>query len=263
MIDPVGTRAITAWLEGLAAEYEDGPSQTFTYGPAPEHLVEHWPAPGVPGGGPVVVSIHGGAFMSHTDLTTHHPVCARIQAEGFDVYNIEYRRTGSVSDPRETIGDALAAVTEVVSRCGSEVAVVGHSAGGYLAERIAELPGASLVLALAPLTDLWAWATDTEPERLLAWLGPGGGEATARELSLDPARSVSADRVIIHGTADQVVPFEESRAYVDQVRSEGGDVDLIRLDGEGHFAFLDPAESAFNEVMAALQAWRLKIGSND
>ena len=52
--------------------------------------------------------------------------------------------------------------------------------------------------------------------------------ARGRAADLDP---------VVHGTADEVVPFEQSQRYAE---SAGGEATLLPLDGAGHFEPIDP-----------------------
>ena len=40
--------------------------------------------------------------------------------------------------------------------------------------------------------------------------------------------------LVLHGTADPVVPVEGTVTFVDALRAAGGDVELHLFDGEGH-----------------------------
>jgi pimeloyl-ACP methyl ester carboxylesterase len=51
--------------------------------------------------------------------------------------------------------------------------------------------------------------------------------------------------VLIHGTADEIVPVETSRLYV------GGR--LIEIEGGDHFDVIDPETAAFGRVLAEIQ----------
>ena len=82
----------------------------------------------------------------------------------------------------------------------------------------------------------------------------------------DPARYAAADllhrlptgtaRVLIHGTADTTVGVEQSRAFAAAAAAAGDPTDLVELEGEGHYAFLDPRQPAFETLYAALDRWR-------
>jgi len=44
-------------------------------------------------------------------------------------------------------------------------------------------------------------------------------------------------QILVHGTADDVVPFEQSERYVARA---GGEAELVPLEGAGHFEPIDP-----------------------
>lgn len=246
MIDPADDAATEAWFATVVARHPAGPDDTYAYGPHPEQVVELWAGAD---DAPVVVSIHGGAFMAEFDRALHHPICGRLSDLGFEVHNIEYRRTGSADDPADTVADARAAVRGVIARTGCRVAVFGHSAGGYLAEQVADEDGVALVVPLAPITDLERWGADADPDHCLeAWLGERDHAAACRDLTTDPRRPVGSTRVLLHGSADAVVPLEHSEWY-----AAAAGIELRVLPGEGHFAFLDPDEPAFAELVSLLQ----------
>ena len=57
-------------------------------------------------------------------------------------------------------------------------------------------------------------------------------------------------QVVMHGTADDSVPYSMSERYVE---AAGGEAELVTLDGAGHFEPIDPASTAWPEVTAALE----------
>ncbi|MGK5632899.1 alpha/beta hydrolase family protein, partial [Streptomyces sp. URMC 123] len=167
--------------------------------------------------------------------------------------------------------------------------VAGHSAGGHLALWLAASgapPAASVdaVVALAPVADL-ARAVE---------LGTGDGAVSAL-LGGDPAllpradpagRAPTVDVTLIHGTADAVVPVELSRRFAaaapgttapgatapggrasrpsapdgpgagPQPAAGGPRVDLITLDGVGHYGLIDPASPPARRVLRELTTAR-------
>lgn len=254
VIDPSGPGAIKAWVADLRHKHAGRPHSAFAYGAHTEQIVEHWPTTCQPALR-TLVSIHGGAFMADIDRTSHHPLCQHLQARGYEIYNIEYRRTGTAALPEDTLRDVRAAVRSVVAHCQRDIVVVGHSVGGYLGESVADVTGVSRVVSLAPLTDLWGWALETHPGPLVSWLRLRDGEAerAARRLSLDPSRMVNAERRLIHGSHDAVVPIALSRRYVADVTRAGRDIGFVEMPGEGHFAFIDPAQPAFELVAQQLE----------
>jgi len=57
-------------------------------------------------------------------------------------------------------------------------------------------------------------------------------------------------QVLVHGTLDDVVPFEQSVRYAE---AAGGEAELIPLDGAGHFEPIDPLSPQWTVVRAAVE----------
>ena len=55
---------------------------------------------------------------------------------------------------------------------------------------------------------------------------------------------------MIHGTADDSVPYSMSERYVE---AAGGEAELVTLDGAGHFEPIDPQVPQFAQTLAAIQ----------
>ena len=74
------------------------------------------------------------------------------------------------------------------------------------------------------------------------WANDGGGGVLRRG---EPPREASplaqlplgVPQVLVHGTRDDVVPFEQSARYAE---ASGGEAELIPLEGAGHFEPIDP-----------------------
>jgi pimeloyl-ACP methyl ester carboxylesterase len=57
-------------------------------------------------------------------------------------------------------------------------------------------------------------------------------------------------QILIHGTADDSVPYEMSERYV---AAADRDAQLISLDGAGHFEPIDPLSAQWPAVKAAIE----------
>jgi acetyl esterase/lipase len=256
------------------------PDLSLAYGPLPEHVVDvRLPAGGGPA--PLVVVVHGGFWKQAYDRTHTGPQSTGLAAAGYVVATVEYRRVDPLRHGwrhhTETFDDvALMADTVVGLVSGAapgrvdpaRVCFVGHSAGGHLVgwlagrHRLPEaspwrtaVPPAAAVVPLAGVVDL----------ALADELGLGGDAARAllggpprqhpdRWAAADPARLLPTGvrTVLVHGTADTVVPVEVARSYAAAARAAGDDVVLRELPGVDHYALIDPLTPAWPHVLAAV-----------
>ena len=260
-------QSLASWLMGLrawdAARAVASVPATVPYGDHPDQVADLWLPPedalpedgGVP---PLVISIHGGYFMAPYRRDLHVPIVHELVRRGFAVWNVEYRRSGTGGGLRETTADVWAAVDALPPTAG-QAAVFGHSAGGYLAETLATHPRVDLVVPLAGVMDLagvvragWDGGAVTE------WLGAGPEEDPDTYAAADLVHRLPTGtaRVLIHGTADSTVGVEQSRLFAAAAANAGDPTDLMELQGEGHYAFLDPRQPAFETLCSVLERWR-------
>ncbi len=231
------------------------PSRTTAYGIDPDEVYDVREPAGDPTGTTVVV-VHGGFWKPEWDRAHAAPQAQAFADAGHHVAVVEYRRTGMRGGGWPgTFVDVSAAVDAVVAdpalpdRC----VLVGHSAGGHLVALAATRPEArSLagVVALGGCVDL----------ALTRDLGLGDGAAArfmgdaddAAWTAADPAaRPALAPVVLVHGDADDTVPYEVSVSYV---KRQGPDVrpEMLLLPGVGHMELVEPAEPAFRVVLEAV-----------
>jgi len=202
---------------------------------------------------PLVLLVHGGFWRPSYDARHLRAMAHGLAAEGYTAAALEYRRIPG--DPDATLADVRVALrvlpVELRGRHDGRVVVVGHSAGGHLAlwaASVAPASGLVATVALAPVADLVA-ADD-------AGLGGGAvrdflGVGPQGRGDLDPVRVVSAvgPVTIVHGVDDLAVPIAQSEAYV----AAHPATRLRSLPGVGHFDLIDPATSAWPDVLAALR----------
>ncbi|MGZ4539463.1 MAG: alpha/beta hydrolase family protein [Blastococcus sp.] len=233
---------------------------TIAYGPHRDQVADLWLPEGVVDP-PVVVSLHGGYFADEYRRDLHEPIAGELVRRGFAVWNVEYRRAGS-GRLRETTDDVWAAVDALGSVPGpaaEQVAVFGHSAGGYLTEWLAPHPRVELVVPLAAATDLAGVVrAGWDGGAVADWLGAGPDDDPALYAAADLYRRLPTGtaRVLIHGTADATVGVEQSRSFAAAASGLGDPTELVELEGVGHYEFLDPATPAFEALYLALDRWR-------
>ena len=234
-------------------------AESIHYGPHPEQVVDLWKdsSPRMPN---AVAVIHGGYFMEAFDRQTLVPMLREWVSRGIPVLNIEYRRHGCGGGFHETTSDVWTAVDSVVREFDvKSLAVVGHSAGGYLAQWLAPHPSVSLVLPLASVCDLASGSqSGLDDGAITRWMGAEVDENPSlyEESRVLPRLSpVSPHQVLFHGNADTFVDISQSRDFAARAIAAGIRCRLIEMDGEGHFGFLDPKESAFLRVTSLIEAW--------
>lgn len=261
MIDPPDEQ-LGEWLEALYAWDRERPDcsgvevSSMRYGEHPDQLVEVWrpSSPGAPHG---VLSIHGGYFAAEYDATLHHPMARELCRRGLTIWNVEYRK-GPGAGWAATTQDVWAAAGFVAEQHGQgALAAFGHSAGGYLVESISAHPDVGLVVGMGAVTDLAQIVRlGCDEGAIEAWLGgsPDVLPEVYRNSDLTSRWPTGARHVLVHGTEDEVVPFDQSKDLAASGARAGEDYELVPLPATGHYAFLDPRSAAFEEVYAHLAA---------
>jgi len=242
---------------------------------------------------PVVVWIHGGAFM-HGDRTALPPLLAqerlftRLPLAGFAVASVEYRLSSEACFPAQ-LEDIQAAIRWLRARHDelgidpARVAVWGESAGGHLAAFAGvagETQGRDQAVAFAGQpTDVMAvvdWYGPTDfaamdrqapadsmmchddpdsPESRL--LGAPVQERPDLVARADPCRRATADAppfLIMHGTLDRWVPFGQSELLATRLRDVGVTVDFRPIADADHvFEGYVGGSELVDEVVAFLE----------
>ena len=256
------------------------PDRTLSYGPLPEHVVDiRLPAGG--GTAPLVVVVHGGFWAAEWDRAHAGPQSEALADAGYVVATVEYRRVGMRGGGWPGTFDDLALVADAVPGLvaagtgrvaeGPGPVLVGHSAGGHLALWAASrhrLPESSPwhratatplagVVSLAGMGDL----VDAEERGLgdhatRALLGGAPAGHPDRYAVASPARwlPLGVRTVLVHGTADAIVPVGCGRTYAAKASRAGDAVELHALEGVGHFELIDPLSAAWPAVLDAVHS---------
>ncbi len=59
-------------------------------------------------------------------------------------------------------------------------------------------------------------------------------------------------QVLVHGTADNIVPVSQSEKFVERAKQLGERPTLVKLNGVGHFEPIDPESNAWSTVARAV-----------
>jgi dipeptidyl aminopeptidase/acylaminoacyl peptidase len=221
---------------------------------------------------PLVIFLHGGFWRSAFDRTHTGPLAEALAAAGFAVCTPEFRRTGLPGGGWPGTFDDVAAAVDTLPGLAAEAAdeaggqvdtgrvvLGGHSAGGHLALWAAagnsSLPVAGVV-ALAPVADLeLAVRTGVGAGAPIALLGGGPDEVPDRYAAASPAAllPIGVPQVVVHGTADESVPFAMSERYVAAARDAGDDATIVDLPGVTHMPLIRARSEAWATARSHVQ----------
>lgn len=207
--------------------------------------------PDGPGPFPAAIIVHGGGWVRGDRLTEVQPLFAPLTKAGFAWFSIDYRLSSDWTQFGAAIEDVANAVHFVKSHAAQyrvdpdRIALIGESAGGQLAAMAALNASSqnrvSAVVALYTPTDLVDLARTSTfiPEQLRdSFRGtPVELLMMARLRQLSPLFNLKRDAppfLLIHGTADRLVPFAQSQAMCNRMKAIGASCDLYSVEGAGH-----------------------------
>jgi alpha-L-fucosidase 2 len=200
---------------------------------------------------PAAIIVHGGGWVRGDRLTEVEPLFAPLTKAGFAWFSIDYRLSDDWTQFGAAIEDVENAVRFVKAHAAqyridpNRIALVGESAGGQLAA-MAALNGkretrVNAVVALYTPTDLVDLAKNSTlvPQQLRdSFRGtPLELLMMARLRQLSPLYNVRPDAppfLLIHGTADRLVPFAQSEAMCKRMKEDGASCELYAVPGAGH-----------------------------
>ena len=233
---------------------------------------------------PVVILIHGGFWRNAYDYTLMTDMGKDLAKRGIATWNIEYRRVGDEGGgwPGTFLDVAMAtdflrAIIPAYHLDPQRIVTMGHSAGGHLALWLtarrklppdSPLGGSSsagtddpLILAgaisLAGVNDLeFSWQHHLGNDAVTELLDGGFNKVPERYASASPAAMLplGIPQVLVHGTADDNVPYQISTGYLAKAQAAGDDVKLITLEGEDHFVVIRTNSAAWEKTVSALRS---------
>jgi len=256
--------AVVGCDRGVPSARGAGDAVRFQYGQDPSQFAEiSLPAGSAPA--PVVVIVHGGYWQAGYGLELGRPLAADLVGRGYAAVNVEYRRMGNGGGWPQTGEDVAAAVAELTGQAQGRldlkhVVGLGHSAGGQLAGWLASrrdvaVPLTGVVLQ-AGVLDLVHGADEG--------LGGGaveeflGGSPTERPDAYAQASPIAlvplgVRSVCVHGTADVLVPIDQSQRFVAAAQRAGGAAELKTFDGD-HFQPITVGTPAWDLCVQGLRS---------
>jgi len=248
--------------QGIFQQKPPKPDARISYGKDPFQFAE-LRLPAGPGPHPVVIFIHGGFWSNAYSLDQAGHACAALTHGGAATWNIEYRRVGDGGGGWPgTLEDVLHGAERLVKAAPQyrldiqRLIAAGHSAGGQLviwlaAQRAVDLRG---VVPLAGILDLRrAFALRLGAGAVGRFLGGSPDQFPQRYAAASPMEllPVSIPQRIVHGTADQVVPFEMSERFSKASKNSK----LVPISGVTHFDLIDPRSRAWATVTKNILNW--------
>jgi acetyl esterase len=205
--------------------------------------------PDGPGPFAAVIIVHGGGFARGNKITYVPPIFQPLTRGGFAWFSIDYRLAPSAT-ALDQIDDTLAALAWVHAHATEykvdpkRIVLLGESAGAYLVDYAAmtapaKNPIAAVVSFYGP-ADLTLSGSSTklpEPMRTFFGITAQTTDADAQLHKMSPYFMIHAGLppfLLLHGTADEQVPYEQSPRFCEALKAKGNKCALYTVPGARH-----------------------------
>ena len=208
---------------------------------------------------PAIVFIHGGGWRNGNKSSGVGRVAPLVATGEYVGFSVQYRLTDVAGFPAQ-IHDCKAAIRWIKSQADKygidpdQIGVWGSSAGGHLVSLLGTSGDVSDLEGEAGPTDVssrvkcvvdFCGPSDflTFPDNKVSegavepLLGGKVSEQQERAKQASPATYVTADDapiLIVHGTADTVVPVDQAKTFHEKLKKAGVSSTLVLIEGGGH-----------------------------
>jgi acetyl esterase/lipase len=222
-------------------------AENVPYGPhGRRNQLDVWARPDLPEGtrAPVVVQVHGGAWVFGSKTGQAYPLLSHLVERGWICVAVNYRLSprSTWPDPLVDVKLALAWVRTHIADHGGDpgfVAVTGGSAGGHLSSLVALTandpvlqPGFedadTSVQAAVPIYGVYDWTgtqgvrRDMVPfleRRVVKTSIRDGRDVFAQASPIDRVHAGAPPFFLLHGDRDVLAPVEQARRFARQLRA--------------------------------------------
>ncbi|MGZ7446091.1 alpha/beta hydrolase fold domain-containing protein [Paenibacillus sp. TH7-28] len=210
---------------------------------------------------PLIIYLHGcGWGWSEQDIFEFIPQLTEFAKSGFVVASVQYRLSSEAIFPAqlEDVRDAIHFLKSNAANYNIDphkVGLWGDSSGAHLAllaglealgdeggpcnvQAVVDWFGPTELLSMSKYPSVFDHDSPHSPESKL--VGGALQENKARARAASPMEYVRSDAppiLIMHGDADDVVPFEQSVEFFKALRQAGNDATMYRIKGAGHDGF--------------------------
>jgi len=208
---------------------------------------------------PAVLCIHGGGFRAGK-RDGYDALCLKLAQRGFVAATTSYRLAPKYQFPA-AVHDVKAALRWMRANAAKyqidpmRIGVTGSSAGGHLAQFLGVTAGmkefegdggnadqssrvACVVNFYGPSDFTKSYGKSVDAAEVLPlWLGGDVTTATRRHIQASPLNWVTpnaAPTLLLHGTEDKYVAYEQGVWMRDRLQASGVEVELLTLEGAGH-----------------------------
>jgi acetyl esterase/lipase len=227
-----------------------------------------------------IVIIHGGGWSTGAPWL-FYPHCRYFAARGMVGVAPQYRLVKKDSDVNiwDAIADCRSAIQWVrtnADRLGvdpDKIAVAGDSAGGHLAAVMAVIEDPTWQAEVSSRPNAFIVLCGITDLSVPGWKEKGGRGCGLRfqkkhgekALTASPIHHVDGDEppaLVIHGTADPVVPYQQSERFCQALKEAGNRCKLVLMEGVKH-AFSIPrygTEESIRESMEVMDRFLNSLG---
>ncbi len=192
---------------------------------------------------PAVLLVHGGGWEAGDKRTYINPWFATLSQAKIAWFTINYRLAPQWKHPAavDDIDAALIWIRSNAQRLGidpARIAIMGESAGGHLAA-LAALQNRNRVAAIVSfygIYDIALWIRERGelPKNMAQYLPDSKAETISKVSPSEWVRRDSPPMLLVHGTADKGVPYQQSERMCQVAKAAGAACEVFLIEGAPH-----------------------------